>query len=45
MQRGFRSLPATFDEDCLKTISERAIKFRWVNPPHRVTVKKLLSFL
>ncbi len=27
-----RSMPITFDEDCLETTPERALKFRRVNP-------------
>lgn len=28
--------PIVFDEDCLETTPERAIKFRRVNPPRRI---------
>ena len=30
-----RSMPITFDEDCPETTSERAMKFRRVNPTRR----------
>lgn len=32
-----RSMPITFDEDCPETTPERAIHFKRVNPPYRVT--------
>ena len=28
-----RNMPITFDEDCLETTPEKAVKFRRVNPP------------
>lgn len=31
-----RTMPITFDEDCLETIPERAVKFYRVNPVRRV---------
>jgi len=31
-----RSMPITFDDDCPETTPERAVRFRRVNPPHRV---------
>ena len=31
-----RTMPITFDEDCPETTPERAMKFRRVNPVHRI---------
>lgn len=32
--------PITFDEDCPETTPERALKFKRVNPPREMAVKK-----
>ena len=31
-----RKMPITFDEDCPEISPEKAIRFRRVNPPHRI---------
>ena len=36
-----RKMPITFDEDCPEISPEKAIKFRRVNPPHRLAGKSL----
>ena len=36
-----RKMPITFDEDCPEIGPEKAIKFRRVNPPHRLAGKSL----
>ena len=36
-----RKMPITFDEDCPEISPEKAIKFRRVNPLHRLAGKNL----
>lgn len=36
-----RKMPITFDEDCPEISPQQAIKFRRVNPPHRLAGKSL----
>lgn len=36
-----RRMPVVFDEDCPEITPEKAIKFRRVNPPHRLTGRNL----
>lgn len=36
-----RKMPITFDEDCPEVSPEKAIKFRRVNPSHRLAGKSL----
>lgn len=36
-----RNMPITFDEECPEVSPEKAVKFRRVNPPHRLAGKNL----
>lgn len=36
-----RKMPITFDEDCPQISPEKAIRFRRVNPPHKLSGKSL----
>lgn len=36
-----KRMPVVFDEDCPEITPEKAIKFRRVNPPHRLADRNL----